>query len=47
MVDEEQKVLLSNRLPTVEEYQRRRMGSGAVGVCLAITEWVPIPREEN
>ncbi|KAL1877797.1 hypothetical protein Plec18167_004766 [Paecilomyces lecythidis] len=38
MVDEEQKVLLSGRLPTVEEYQRRRMGSGAVGVCLAITE---------
>lgn len=34
----EQQVQLSGRLPTVEEYSRRRMGSSAVGVCVAITE---------
>lgn len=27
-----------DKLPSVEEYSRRRMGSSAVGVCLAITE---------
>ena len=40
MTDLEQQVQLSGRLPTVEEYMRRRMGSSAVRVCLAITESV-------
>ncbi|KAE8149091.1 terpenoid synthase [Aspergillus avenaceus] len=35
----EQLVQSSDELPTVEEYSRRRMGSGAVGVCLAITAY--------
>ncbi|PWY88674.1 terpenoid synthase [Aspergillus sclerotioniger CBS 115572] len=35
----EQLVQSSNELPTVEAYSRRRMGSGAVGVCLAITAY--------
>ena len=34
----EQECQLEDSVPTVEEYQLRRMGSGAVGVCLAITE---------
>ena len=34
----EQEGQLEDCVPTVEEYQLRRMGSGAVGVCLAITE---------
>ena len=38
MTGVEHRVLLSEETPTVEEYQERRMGSSAVGVCLAITE---------
>ncbi|CAG8949918.1 hypothetical protein HYFRA_00004248 [Hymenoscyphus fraxineus] len=38
MTDVEQRCQMSE-LPSVEEYQKRRMGSSAVGVCLAITEY--------
>ncbi|KAI4265004.1 MAG: hypothetical protein L6R38_009716, partial [Xanthoria sp. 2 TBL-2021] len=38
MTDVEQQVQMSGKLPSVEEYKRRRMGSSAVGVCLALTE---------
>jgi len=41
MVEQEQSVQLSGQLPSVESYQRRRMGSSAVAVCLAIHEYVP------
>lgn len=34
----EQRVQLSGHLPTVESYLRRRMGTSAVAVCLAIHE---------
>ena len=34
----EQTISLGEELPSVEEYRRRRMGTSAVGVCLAITE---------
>ena len=40
MAELEQQVQLSGKLPTVQEYRRRRMGTSAVGVCLAITESV-------
>ena len=36
----EQSVALGDSLPSVEQYRRRRMGTSAVGVCLAITESV-------
>lgn len=36
----EQWVQLNGQLPTIESYQRRRMGSSAVAVCLAIHEYV-------
>ena len=35
----EQRVQISEKIPTIEEYLERRMGSGAVGVCWAITEY--------
>ena len=38
MTGVEQQSQISGKLPTVEEYRQRRMGSSAVGVCLAITE---------
>lgn len=38
MCEEEQRVQVSSRLPTVNDYMCRRMGSSAVGVCLALTE---------
>lgn len=38
MCEVEQRVLLSGQLPSIESYQRRRMGSSAVAVCLAIHE---------
>lgn len=40
MTEEEQLVQMSGSLPTVEEYTRRRLGSSAVGVCLAVMESV-------
>lgn len=40
MAELEQRVQMSDRLPTVEEYRRRRMGTSAVAVCIAITELV-------
>ena len=43
MSDLEQRVQLSGHLPSLESYQRRRMGTSAVGVCLAIHEYVPSP----
>ncbi|KAL7623302.1 hypothetical protein AAE478_006983 [Parahypoxylon ruwenzoriense] len=39
MCEEEQKLEISPRLPTIDEYMRRRMGSGGVRVCLAIQEY--------
>lgn len=38
MCEEEQKFQMTPQLPTVEEYMKRRMGSSAVGVCLATME---------
>lgn len=38
MCEMEQRVQLSGYLPPIEAYQRRRMGSSAVAVCLAIHE---------
>ena len=35
----EQQFQMRDHLPSVEEYQRQRIGSGAVGACLAITEY--------
>ncbi len=46
MSELEQRVQLSGDLPSVESYQRRRMGTSAVAVCLAIHEYnkiVPSP----
>jgi len=40
MTGVEQQYQMNERLPTVEEYMERRMGSSAVGVCLAMTEFV-------
>ncbi|KAL8892811.1 MAG: hypothetical protein Q9192_005566 [Flavoplaca navasiana] len=34
----EHRVSLSDKLPTVDEYRHRRMGTSAVGVCLALSE---------
>lgn len=34
----EQEFQIKDQLPTIEEYQERRMGSSAVRVCLAMTE---------
>lgn len=39
MTEVEQKFQLENQIPTVDQYIERRMGSGAVGVLLAITEY--------
>jgi hypothetical protein len=39
MSEEEQMFQMTPNLPTVEEYSNRRMGSSAVRVCLAITEY--------
>ncbi|KAI2473190.1 terpenoid synthase [Annulohypoxylon bovei var. microspora] len=36
---EEQDLLLTDRLPTVEEYAQRRLGTGAVRICLATIEY--------
>ena len=40
MSEAEQIKRLSDQLPTVKEYQHHRMGTGAVGACLALTEYV-------
>jgi hypothetical protein len=40
MTGVEQEQQLSGDLPTVDVYQQRRMGSTAIGVCLAMTEYV-------
>lgn len=39
MSELEQRVQLNQLLPCKESYQRRRMGTSAVGVCLAIHEY--------
>ncbi|OTA96441.1 hypothetical protein M434DRAFT_8886 [Hypoxylon sp. CO27-5] len=39
MCGEEQKLQVAHHLPTVEEYVRLRLGSGAVRVCLATIEY--------
>ncbi|KAL8908996.1 MAG: hypothetical protein Q9207_000447 [Kuettlingeria erythrocarpa] len=40
MTESEQRVQMSGVLPTVKEYRQRRMGSSAVGVCIAVTQFV-------
>jgi hypothetical protein len=40
MSELEQRVQLSGHLPSVESYRRRRMGTSAVAVCLAIHEYI-------
>ncbi|KAI4222973.1 MAG: hypothetical protein LQ349_007522 [Xanthoria aureola] len=39
MTEVEQQVQMSKRLPSIDEYNQRRMGSSAVRVCLAVTEY--------
>ncbi|KAI0486517.1 terpenoid synthase [Xylaria cf. heliscus] len=39
MCEEEHKTQEAGRLPSVDEYLERRMGSGAVRVCLGLTEY--------
>ncbi|KAI1503050.1 terpenoid synthase [Biscogniauxia marginata] len=39
MCEDEQKSQTTPHLPTIEEYMRRRMGSSAVRVCMAIMEY--------
>ena len=36
----EQLTRLSDQLPTLKQYQHHRLGTGAVGACLALTEYV-------
>ena len=43
MSELEQRTQLSECLPSVEAYLHRRMGTSAVGVCLAIHEYVSSP----
>ena len=38
MTGVEQRCQMRDEHPTVKDYQERRMGSSAVGVCLAVTE---------
>lgn len=38
MTELEQETQLSGEMPSPKDYLRRRMGSGAVGVCLPMTE---------
>ena len=47
MTDVEQETSMGEELPTVEEYQKRRMGSSAVGVCLALTEYAGAYSEQD
>ncbi|KAI0892300.1 terpenoid synthase [Annulohypoxylon nitens] len=45
---EEQEIQLTNQLPTVEECARRRLGTGAVRICLATIEYaygIALPQE--
>ncbi|KAI4228723.1 MAG: hypothetical protein L6R36_001413 [Xanthoria steineri] len=39
MTEVEQQVQMSKKLPSIDEYNQRRMGSSAVRVCLAVTEY--------
>lgn len=39
MCEEEQRLQMGSHVPTIEEYTSRRMGSSAVRVCLAISEY--------
>ena len=43
MTELEQRVQLDGNLPSVASYMRRRMGSGAVGVLVAVHEYVSSP----
>ena len=40
MSEREQKVRLSQHVPSIEEYWQIRMGTSAVGVCAAVIEFV-------
>ena len=40
MCELEQEVRLTGRTPTMEEYWQWRMGTGAVGACTAMIEYV-------
>ena len=42
MTHVEQECQMKGELPSVEEYTSRRMGSSAVRVCLAISEYVRV-----
>ncbi|KAI9690654.1 MAG: hypothetical protein M1820_009934 [Bogoriella megaspora] len=47
MVEIEQRCNLSERLPSIDEYKHRRMGTSAVAVCLILTDYaygVKLPR---
>ncbi|KAI1097855.1 isoprenoid synthase domain-containing protein [Jackrogersella minutella] len=39
MTEEEHDYQITQRVPTIKEYTKRRMGSGGVRVCLAISEY--------
>lgn len=41
MTGVEQLFQQEKKLPTVDEYQERRMGSSSVGALLSVTEYVP------
>ncbi|KAI1501866.1 terpenoid synthase [Biscogniauxia marginata] len=48
MTEEEHKLQTTRSLPTIEQYNRRRMGSSATRVCLALQEYalgIQLPRE--
>jgi uncharacterized protein related to proFAR isomerase len=47
MSEVEQRVQLSGHIPSVESYQRRRMGTSAVGVSLALHECVQISSQRS
>ena len=40
MSEQEQRVRLNGALPSVEEFWEYRLGSSAVGVCLAVLEYI-------
>lgn len=47
MSEVEQRAQLNGHLPSVESYQHRRMGTSAVGVCLAIHMCVGMPFQKT
>lgn len=43
MSEHEQRVRLAGKIPSTEEYWEYRMGTSAVGICLAVIESVSKP----